>query len=187
LTKNSYINVSTIAGSKPGADFAANQTKPALMQVVQLIDLSSNNPTSYTWSITPNTFTYQGGTSANSRNPQVSFSAAGNYTVSLTATNANGSNQKTKDAYISVLVNGVEAPSISMVLFPNPSSGEFSIDGIESSEISSIRAMNSLGQSCAIHSLSENTYRLQGPAGWYSIQVITRSGKGLSLPLIVNE
>lgn len=187
LTKNSYINVSTIAGSKPGADFAANQTKPAPLQIVQLIDLSSNSPTSYSWSITPNTFNYQGGTTASSRNPKVSFSAAGTYTVSLTVTNANGSNQKTKDAYISVQVNGVEAPSIAMVLFPNPSSGEFAIRGLEPSQIVSIKAINALGQTFAIQENSDKSYRLHGPAGWYSIQVITRSGKGISVPLIVTE
>jgi len=187
LTKNSYINVSTIAGSKPGADFAADQTKPAPLQIVQLIDLSSNSPTSYSWSITPNTFNYQGGTTASSRNPKVSFSAAGTYTVSLTVTNANGSNQKTKDAYISVQVNGVEVPSIAMVLFPNPSSGEFAIRGLEKSQIASINAINALGQTFAIQELSDKSYRLQGPSGWYSIQVFTRSGQGISVPLIVTE
>jgi PKD repeat protein len=187
LTKNSYINVSTIAGSKPGADFVANQTKPAPLQIVQLIDLSSNSPTSYSWSITPNTFNYQGGTSASSRNPQVSFSANGTYTVSLTATNANGSSQKTKDAYISVQVNGVEAPSMALVLFPNPSSGEFTIRGIERSQVAAIKAHNAFGQTCAIQELSENSYRIQGSAGWYSIHVITRSGQGISVPLIVTE
>ena len=187
LTKNSYINVSTIAGSKPGADFIANQTNPAPLQIVQLIDLSSNSPTSYSWSITPNTFNYQGGTSASSRNPQVSFSANGTYTVSLTATNANGSSQKTKDAYISVQVNGVEAPSIALVLFPNPSSGEFTIHGLDRSQIAAIKAHNAFGQTCTIQQLSENSYRIQGSAGWYSIQVITRSGQGISVPLIVTE
>ena len=187
LTKNSYINVSTIAGSKPGADFIANQTKPAPLQIVQLIDLSSNSPTSYSWSITPNTFNYQGGTSASSRNPQVSFSANGTYTVSLTASNANGSSQKTKDAYISVQVNGVEAPSIALVLFPNPSSGEFTIRGLDRSQIAAIIAHNAFGQTCTIRELSENSYRIQGSTGWYSIQVITRSGQGISVPLIVTE
>ncbi|MDA0685555.1 MAG: PKD domain-containing protein [Bacteroidetes bacterium] len=187
LTKNSYINVSTIAGSKPGADFAADQTKPAPLQIVQLIDLSSNSPTSYSWTIAPNTFNYQGGTTASSRNPQVSFSAAGTYTVSLTVSNANGSNQKTKDAYISVQVNGVEAPSIALVLFPNPSSGEFAIRGLEQSQIASISSINALGQTFAIQELSDKSYRLQGPAGWYSIQVITHSGQRITVPLIVTE
>jgi hypothetical protein len=187
LTKNSYINVSTIAGSKPGADFVASQTNPAPSQVIQLIDLSSNSPTSYSWSISPNTFAYQGGTSASSRNPQVSFTATGTYTVSLTATNANGSNQKTKDAYISVQVNGVETPAIRLSLYPNPSTGEFSISGIEASEVSSIRAMNAQGQACAIDPISDQTYRLQGSAGWYSVQIMTRSGKGITVPMIIAE
>ena len=54
------------------------------------------NSSTYLWSITPVTFTYVNGTSATSINPQVQFTAAGLYTVSVTATGCTGSDTKTR-------------------------------------------------------------------------------------------
>ncbi|MFL5728588.1 MAG: PKD domain-containing protein, partial [Cytophagaceae bacterium] len=61
-------------------------------------DLSTNAPTSWSW-------TFTGGTPATStsQNPSgIVYNSTGSYTVSLTATNANGSNTMTKTAYITV-------------------------------------------------------------------------------------
>ena len=69
---------------------------------IQLTDLSDFNPTSWVWTISPATYNFVSGTNANSQNPEVSFTAAGNYTVQLTATNANGSDIESKPSYINV-------------------------------------------------------------------------------------
>ncbi len=98
-TKNNYI----LASAPPVANFSANNTAPAIGQTVIFTDLSTNSPTSWTWSFTPPTITYVGGTNASSQHPQVQFTAGGNYTVSLTAANAAGSDNETKTNYISVL------------------------------------------------------------------------------------
>ncbi len=87
----------------PVANFSANSTNPALGQTVTFSDLSSNIPTSWSWTFNPNTITYVGGTSSTSQNPQVQFNALGQYTVSLTATNAYGSDGEIKTNYINVI------------------------------------------------------------------------------------
>lgn len=69
---------------------------------ITFTDLSSYTPTSWTWTITPATFNFVGGTNANSQNPQVDFTAAGTYNVQLNATNATGSDLETKNGYITV-------------------------------------------------------------------------------------
>jgi PKD repeat protein len=69
---------------------------------VTFTDLSDFTPTGWTWSISPGTHSYTGGTNANSQNPQVTFSATGTYTVQLTATNAHGSDVESKVGYITV-------------------------------------------------------------------------------------
>ncbi len=84
------------------AEFSAENTTPTLNDTVTFTDQSLNVPTSWVWTFTPNTVTYQGGTNMNSQNPQVTFDAPGNYTVSLDVTNASEADNETKTNYISV-------------------------------------------------------------------------------------
>lgn len=99
----------TEAASAPVVTFTASNTQPCLNAAITLSDQSLNNPTSWAWTITPNTFSYVGGTSASSQNPQVSFSASGTYTVTLVATNGFGSGTATQNAYINVAAAVVPA------------------------------------------------------------------------------
>jgi PKD repeat protein len=87
----------------PVADFIANNTTPFIGQTITFTDLSNNTPTGWTWSFSPSTITYVGGTSSSSQNPQVQFNASGYYTVTLTASNTYGSDPETKSNYISVI------------------------------------------------------------------------------------
>ncbi len=86
----------------PVADFSADDVTPYVSQTVNFTDLSVNMPTSWAWTFTPSTITYVGSTDASSQNPQVQFDAVGLYTVSLIATNGNGSDTETKTDYIDV-------------------------------------------------------------------------------------
>lgn len=82
----------------PVADFSAGATTVAEGAVVNFTDLSTNIPTSWAW-------TFNGGNPAGStaQNPSIQYAAAGNYTVSLTATNDGGSDSETKTDYITVV------------------------------------------------------------------------------------
>ena len=88
--------------SPPVADFEADNTSAGVGQIVSFTDLSANSPTSWNWSFTPSTVTYENSTTSTSQNPQVSFNNTGDYTVRLIATNAYGSDTMTKTDYISV-------------------------------------------------------------------------------------
>lgn len=84
----------------PVADFTADISNPIIIPVggsVNFFDASTNVPTSWTWNF--------GGGAANSnnQNPSVVFNAVGTYTVSLTATNAFGSDTETKTAHVQVV------------------------------------------------------------------------------------
>jgi len=87
----------------PVANFSASSVTPPVNTTVTFNDLSTNAPTSWSWTISPGTYTFTGGTNANSQNPQVQFTALGTYTISLTATNANGSDTEVKTNYINVV------------------------------------------------------------------------------------
>jgi PKD repeat protein/subtilisin family serine protease len=90
---------------------------------VDFIDLSSLAPTSWTWDFSPNTYSYVGGTNSNSQNPSVLFTDTGNYTVTLVASNINGSDTLIKAGYIEVL-NG-DTPTVieDFEVLPFPSEG----------------------------------------------------------------
>ncbi len=93
--------VNVLAGvDPPVADFSADKLNPMLGETVSFTDLSTNNPTSWSWTFNPTTVTYIGGTTSTSQNPQVQFNEAGTYTVEFTATNAGGSDTETKTDYI---------------------------------------------------------------------------------------
>jgi PKD repeat protein len=88
-------NNSTVA---PVAAFTANTTTINVGQSVTFTDLSINSPTSWSWS-------FAGGTptSSTTQNPTITYNNPGTYSVSLTATNAVGSNTTTQTSYITVL------------------------------------------------------------------------------------
>lgn len=84
-------------GAPPVANFSATPTTLCAGSTAAFSDMSSNSPTSWSW-------TFQGGNpaSSTSQNPTVTYTAAGTYSVSLTATNNDGSDVETKTAYITV-------------------------------------------------------------------------------------
>ncbi|GAP42401.1 protein containing PKD repeat [Lentimicrobium saccharophilum] len=87
----------------PVAEFSASTSSPALNSVVIFSDLSENVPTSWVWSFSPADVTFVNGTTENSQNPEVLFSNLGFYSVTLTVTNAYGSDTKVKANYINVV------------------------------------------------------------------------------------
>jgi hypothetical protein len=94
---------SVVVPTAPVANFVANQTNVAPATTVQFTDLSTGLPTSWAWSISPASgWAYAAGTNASSQNPQVIFNTVGQYTVTLTATNAQGSDSEIKNNYIVV-------------------------------------------------------------------------------------
>jgi PKD repeat protein len=131
----------------PVADFIANPTTANINQTVAFTNQSTNNPTSYSWSFSPATMTYVNGTNSTSVNPQVQFTAAGNYTVSLTAANSAGSNTKTKTAYIKVNANtSIEEGKLQSIrIFPNPVNDYLSIE-LPENEIINLKIVDLFGK-----------------------------------------
>jgi PKD repeat protein len=98
LTKNAYITVN--ACNPPVANFSGGPLQICSGQSVNFIDLSTNSPASYAW-------TFTGGipaTWSTATPPAITYnSTTGSpFTVSLTVTNAFGSNTKTTAAYVQV-------------------------------------------------------------------------------------
>jgi len=90
-TETNYITVT----AAPTANFTANVTSGCAPLTVQFTDNSTGSPTSWNW-------TFGDGGNSTAQNPSHNYTSAGNYTVSLTVSNACGNNTKTETNYITV-------------------------------------------------------------------------------------
>ena len=95
-TRTNYITVNPNT-NPPVTDFVASETEVYMGATVTFTDLTENIPTSWEW-------TFEGGTPATSteQNPSVTYDEPGEYTVTLVAHNAYGSDTEAKTAYITV-------------------------------------------------------------------------------------
>lgn len=96
-----YVAIITIA-TPPTANFTASPTEGCSGIQVQFNDGSSSNTTQWLW-------TFEGGTPGTSslENPLIVYNTPGLYSVTLTATNPQGSNTLVRNQYIEIYPNPV--------------------------------------------------------------------------------
>ncbi|MCG8475918.1 MAG: PKD domain-containing protein [Cytophagales bacterium] len=94
VSKQIIITANTLP---PEADFTASATAIIEGESVSFTDQSTNNPASWSWS-------FEGGTPETStlQHPTVAYDTPGTYEVSLTVSNANGTDTLTRHDYITV-------------------------------------------------------------------------------------
>jgi len=103
VTTNKSI-VGTFQIDPPVANFTATPLIGAVPLTVQFTDTSNNTPTSWYWQF--NDF-YDGNSTLQDPSYNFSYPAGGHYTITLTATNAGGSNTTTRAGYILAYVPAV--------------------------------------------------------------------------------
>jgi PKD repeat protein len=89
-------SVAAIAVDPPIADFSGTPQTGTLPLSVDFTDLSTNDPTSWLWD-------FGDDETSTEQHPTHEYAEAGTYTVSLTATNAGGSDEEIKAGYIIVV------------------------------------------------------------------------------------
>jgi len=89
-----YSHNIVITAAAPVAAFVGVPVSGSAPLNVQFTDQSTNSPTSWYWSFGDTGFSME-------QNPSHTYTGAGTYTVTLTATNAGGSDGETKSNYIS--------------------------------------------------------------------------------------
>lgn len=83
----------------PTAAFTGSPTSGEAPLLVNFTDQSSGAPTSWSWN-------FGDGGNSSAQNPSHTYTSAGNYTVTLTATNAQGSDNEVKTNYVAVTAPG---------------------------------------------------------------------------------
>lgn len=106
VTKAGYVTCLKSV-NPPVASFVSTTTTGATPLSVKFVDSSQNTPTSWVWS-------FGDGGSSTEQNPTHVYSIKGTYTVTMTATNAGGSNTVTKTDYIAVTEESLE-PTASFI------------------------------------------------------------------------
>jgi len=148
------IEILTSSGgtvTAPVANFTANPTSGCAPLTVSFSDQSSNNPTSWSWSFNGATPSFSA-----SPNPTVIYNTPGIYSVTLTASNAGGSNTKTMTNYITVNdCSPVNDNLISKIsIYPNPTDGIVNIDIPENK--ATVRISDILGKVVKVANLNSN-------------------------------
>jgi len=97
-TKTDYISVSVAVPAKPKAEFVGTPTSGKAPLTVKFTDKSiGKDITAWAWD-----FNSDGVIDSSEKSPSYTYTSKGNYNVSLTVTNAGGSDTKFKKCYIKV-------------------------------------------------------------------------------------
>jgi len=110
-TRSSYIAVSAAAITPPTASFTGTPTLGTAPLTVTFTDTTTNGPTIWQWN-------FGDGTTGSVQSPVHTYMAPGTYTVTLTASNAGGSNTLTRTNYIAVSVAQITPPTASFTGTP---------------------------------------------------------------------
>jgi PKD repeat protein len=160
-----YGNGARQLGLKPAAAFSADVRAGGAPLTAQFVDLSENNPTSWSW-------TFQGGTPATStlQHPKVTYNSYGTYPVKLIATNSYGSGEVVKQSYITVGSTGIETQeTVTATVYPNPTSGKVSVSGTWG-DAPVFRLFDSFGR--LVLETQEATFDISSqPAGLYLLSI----------------
>lgn len=98
LTAGQILVAAGLSSAPPVADFSVSNTSPSVGEIITFTDASTESPSSWAWDFSDATAVGD----KTAQNPQVAFQTPGTYTVTLTATNAGGSDDEIKTNYITV-------------------------------------------------------------------------------------
>jgi PKD repeat protein len=118
-----FYNLDNQIGT-PLASFSTTGNNFCQNSPITFTDFSTNSPSSWSWNFG------DGGTSTQ-QNPQHTYSNPGNYTVSLTVTNATGFNSTSDTITIESCVSTTDLLANGVSIRPNPNNGNFIITGLD--------------------------------------------------------
>jgi len=164
-TKTDYIIVSDLA--PPVANFSATPTSGTLPLEVTFTDESSNAPTSWSWA-------FGDGATSTAQHPVHTYSTAGTYTVTLTATNDDGTDAATKTDYI--IVSDLAPPVANFSA--TPTSGKLPLEVTFTDESSNAPTSWSWAFGDGATSTAQHPVHTYGGAGTYTVTLTATNADG---------
>lgn len=160
--------VGPVTATKPVASYISNVTSGSVPFSVQFVDSSMNTPTSWTWLFG------DGGTST-SQSPTHTYTTSGYYTVTLIATNADGSDTLTKTEYI-MATKAESVPAVSFVANTTTGNVPLTIQFLDSSTNTPIAWAWSFGDGGT--STIQNPVHIYTTAGSYTVTLTATNSAG---------
>ncbi|MBB3699913.1 PKD repeat protein/arylsulfatase A-like enzyme [Flammeovirga yaeyamensis] len=118
IVKEDLITVNQIPA--PTAAFSVNTEEAILGDPVRFTDESTETPTSWAWD-------FGDGNTSEVQNPTHTYAALGEYTVTLTVQNAGGESTETKENFVTVIEEPLEAPIADFEADPTTGKGELTV------------------------------------------------------------
>lgn len=113
VVKDTVEKTIEVKASSLTVDFSTENHEPYINEMVTITSDIASDPegsVTYTWAITPGTFEFLEGTTANSKDIKVKFTEDGEYDISLTANNTYLEVVETKTGFINAIDTVVDAP-----------------------------------------------------------------------------
>jgi PKD repeat protein len=153
----------------PNASFSGTPLSGTVPLVVQFDDTSVGSPTSWSWSFG------DGGTST-LENPSHTYTAAGTYSVSLTAANSHGNDTETKPGY----VTATEQPELIADFTASPLSGTapLTVTFTDGSTGSPVSWSWDFGDSDSTNATMQNPVHTYASAGIYTVSLTATNAAG---------
>lgn len=175
----------------PEVAFTSDRTNVSPGGTIDFTDLSTNNPTSWSW-------VFEGGapSTSNAQHPSsIRYSTDGIYDVSLTVTNIYGTDSETKVDHITVAVlTNVEGEiESSLLIFPNPSNGMMTVEfATKKANEGVLEVYNMTGQKVysenlrfVNHSVKTRIDLSELPNGVYTISLMSDEGVSFREKVII--
>jgi len=176
-TRTNYITVGSGVVA-PVAAFTGSPTSGAAPLTVIFTDSSTNTPTSWSWN-----FGDSSSVNATQRNPIHTYASTGTYTVSLTATNAAGSNTSTRPSYITVS-SGVVAPVANFVGTPTSGTAPLAVQFTDNSTSSPTSWNWNFGDGNS--SILQNPTHIYTSVGTYTVSLTATNAAGSNTTTVTN-
>ncbi|WP_011308635.1 PKD domain-containing protein [Methanosarcina barkeri] len=171
--KTDYITVSkssTPTEPAPVADFTADVTSGTYPLSVQFTDLSEN-ATEWLWD-------FGDGTNSTEQNPVHTFSEAGNYTVNLTVSNAEGNDSEVKTEYIIVSEPLTGAPVADFTATPTSGNAPLTVNFTDAS-IGNISSYSwDFNNDGTVDSTEQNPIYTYDAVGTYTVNLTVSNADG---------
>ncbi len=159
------------AANPPVANFSGNPTSGTAPLSVTFTDQSTNNPTTWDWN-------WGDGTAhGTTRNPSHTYASAGAYTVTLTVSNADGSDSEVKNAYITVTPPQQNPPVADFSGTPTSGTAPLSVTFTDQSTNNPTTWDWNWGDGTA-HSTTRNPSHTYASAGAYTVTLTVSNADG---------
>ncbi|WP_231593713.1 PKD domain-containing protein [Methanosarcina siciliae] len=164
---------------KPVANFTADATSGTVPLTVNFTDQSTGSPTSWFWD-------FGDGANSTEQNPVHTYSAAGNYTVNLTASNAGGSDDELKTDYITVLEASTPEPEPVAAFTADVTNGDAPITVNFTDQSTGSPTSWSWDFGDGTNSTEQNPVHTYASAGSYTVNLTVENAAGTDFELKID-